>query len=168
MNQLTQAYREQIAKNLQNPVTLTPQTQYPANYPAPAPPSFGEPTQNDFGLPGAGMLNQRINLLVAGLGVLASTAITSLVKKYVPSVGRWAGIIAGAVLIAFGKGKGLVKDFGVGVLLGGTAIAFENFADGLAGRFGFSENAPFQEIRVTQGGLDGGLNPTSPGRRVKY
>lgn len=58
----------------------------------------------------------------------------------------------------------MIKDFGVGVLLGGIALAFENIAQMLTDRF--SERDAFSEQRTTWGGLDGGLQVTSPARRT--
>ena len=66
---------------------------------------FAEP-HNDFSLPGGSLINQNINLLYAGLGVLASGAIVSLVSKHLTMVpAKWAGIIAGVLLITLGKKK---------------------------------------------------------------
>lgn len=125
---------------------------------------FAEP-HNDFSLPGGSLINQNINLLYAGLGVLASGAIVSLVSKHLTMVpAKWAGIIAGVLLITLGKKNKMIKDFGVGVVLGGIALAFENISDMLTDRFG--ERKAFDEQRTTWGGLDGGLQVTSPERRT--
>ena len=128
---------------------------------------FQEPNnQNGFEAPNfRGLMNQSISLPVVGMGVLASGAIQALVTKHFPHLGKWTGIAAGAALIIFGKRQKVLKDFGVGVLLGGVAYAFEGIADSLTNRFNEPRRS-FEESRETWGGMDGGMDVMSPERRT--
>lgn len=126
---------------------------------------FNEPNQNGMALPRmGGLMNSNISLPVAAVGVLASGAVRSMAVKYFPQLDKWAGIAVGAVFILFGKRKKLIKDFGVGVLLGGIAYAFEDLSASLTSRF--AERKSFDEDRITWGGVDGGTTVMSPERRT--
>ena len=59
MQALTQASQmPQSGQRVENP------SQYPSLFPP-----FKEPNHDDFSLPGGGLITQKINVLVAGLGV---------------------------------------------------------------------------------------------------
>ena len=128
---------------------------------------FQEPqAQNGFESPNIrGLMSQNISIPVVAVGVLASGAIQAMVSKHVPQLGKWTGIAVGGVLIIMGKRQKLLKDLGVGILLGGIAYAFEGFADSLTGRFSEPRRA-FEESRETWGGMDGGMEVMSPERRT--
>jgi len=129
----------------------------------PMAPAFAEP-QNGFGMPNiGGMLKvQNANLLVIALGVIVSSTVGGFVTSMLPSVGKYATVIAGAVLLMLFK-SGVARDFGSGVLIGGLAELFS----GLGARLGSAVGGggEFAETRTTFGGSDG-VAVTSPDRRV--
>lgn len=123
---------------------------------------FAEP-QNGFSMPNiGGMLRvSNANLLVIALGVIVSSTVGGFVTSMLPSVGRYATVIAGAVLLMLFK-SGIARDFGSGVLIGGLAELFSGLGSRIGSAVGGGE---FAEMRTTFGGTDG-VAVTSPDRRV--
>lgn len=129
---------------------------------------FAEPSQNHFGMPSVGsfLKVQNANLLVITLGVILSATFGGFISGMFPSLGRYATIAAGAVLLLILR-SGAGRDFASGVLIGGLAQAFSGIGTSLSGMFGGGQNnmGEFAEVRTTHGGTDG-VSPRSPDRRV--
>lgn len=128
--------------------------------------SFAEPAQNGFGMPNiGGMLRvSNANLLVIALGVIVSSTVGGFVSSMLPSVSRYATVIAGAILLMVFK-SGIARDFGSGVLIGGLAELFSGIGQRIGGAVGGVTGGEFAEVRTTFGGTDG-VSVTSPDRRV--
>lgn len=129
---------------------------------------FAEPSQNAFGMPSVGsfLKVQNANLLVITLGVILSATFGGFISGMFPSLGRYATIAAGAVLLLILR-SGAGRDFASGVLIGGLAQAFSGIGTSLSGFLGGGQNnmGEFAEVRTTHGGTDG-VSPRSPDRRV--
>lgn len=125
--------------------------------------------QNGFGMPNIGSLLkiQNGNVLVIALGVIVSSSLGGMIMGYLPSMGQYATLLAGIGLIYFGKGKSVVRDLGVGVLIGGLAAMFSGLGSSLGAMLPgqTAENPPMMEDKVTYGGTDG-INPINPDRRI--
>ncbi len=128
---------------------------------------FSMKQDQEFGMPSVGsfLKVKDANVVVITLGVIMSSTVGGFVSRFLPSISQWAPVIAGALLIFFGKGKSVIKEFGIGVLIGGLAQVFS----GLGGQLGESFSLPMgrqvEEDRLTYGGSDG-VYPTQPDRRV--
>jgi len=140
----------------------------PAAISQPAGGMFAEPTQNSFGMPSVGsfLKVQNANLLVITLGVILSSTLGGFISGMFPSIGRYATIAAGAVLLLILR-TGAGRDFASGVLIGGLAQAFSGIGSSLGGMLGGGQNnmGEFAEVRTTHGGSDG-VQVRSPDRRV--
>jgi len=138
------------------------------NAPAAAPlPAFNEPRAHDgFGMPNIGGMFKvaNANLLVITLGVILSSTIGGWLTGMLPSVGKYATVMAGAVLLLVFK-SGVARDFASGVLIGGLAGLFSGIGSSLGGLTGGDMSMPMAEDRVTFGGSDG-VRVSSPDRRV--
>lgn len=129
---------------------------------------FNEDQQNDFGMPKIGSFLKVSdgNVAVITLGVIMSSTVAGFIAGWMPSMAQYAAILAGVAIIYFGKNKKLIRDFGIGVLIGGLAQMFAGVGSSLGGMIpgGMSEN--FEEtIKETYGGGDG-IYPVQPDRRV--
>lgn len=106
------------------------------------------------------------NVIVIALGVIFSSTVGGFITRFMPSYSQYATIIAGALIMYFGRSNGMLHDFGVGVLIAGLASAFSGIGGMLAGSAGAtSMNDVMSEDRVTYGGTDG-VYPTQPERRT--
>ena len=102
------------------------------------------------------------SLPVIAIGVILSSTVGGYLQRWLGNFAEWSAVIAGALIMYFGKRNAMLKDFGAGVLIGGLAAKFSN----LASSFGEPMSPAFEESRVTFGGVDGGMMVTSPDRRV--
>ena len=78
-------------------------TDNPTQYPSLFPPQFKEPNHDDFSLPGGNLISQKINVLVAGLGVLASSAIVAMIKNMCQLLGNGAELSRALFLLYWAK-----------------------------------------------------------------
>ncbi len=129
-------------------------------------PSFSQPTQNDFGMPGGSFLKLNdANLAVVTIGVIVSSSVGGMISNWMPSVSKYGTIIAGVAIMYVGKNKKMVRDLGAGVLIGGLAEMFSGLGSSLGSHFSQPNQNMMAEDRVTYGGTDG-IYPTQPDRRV--
>lgn len=109
------------------------------------------------------------NVLVIALGVITSQTVGGFVNRFLPMVGKFSTILAGLALMYFGKSKKLLRDFGVGVLLGGLASEFSGLGSRIGGMLGGQTSMPMdkmvEEDKMTYGGTDG-VYPVQPDRRI--
>lgn len=130
--------------------------------------------QNGYDMPNFGSMLKVSNGNVAtiAIGLILSASVGGLVMRWLPSVGKWGTVIAGLVIMYIAKtSKPMIRDIGIGVLLGGLASVFSGLGgslggilDGIGGN-GMSENMPMMEDKLTYGGGDG-VYPLNPDRRV--
>ena len=109
------------------------------------------------------------NIPIIALGVILSENVGSFVGRFTQqaTIVKWGAVLAGFILITVGKRNRMIHSFGAGVFIGGLATVFRDVVMNATGSLGLSEpSAAFQEQRVTWGGVDGGVNVTSPDRRV--
>ena len=107
------------------------------------------------------------NVIVIALGVIFSSTVGGFISRFMPSYSQYAVIIAGALIMYFGRSNGMLHDFGVGVLIAGLATAFSGIGGMLGGAAGGTSmnNDMMSEDRITYGGTDG-VYPTQPERRT--
>lgn len=147
---LTKANTEQI----QTPSVLKPEMF-----------SMPQNKEDDFGMPKLGgfLKVSNGNTAVITIGVVLSSTVGGYVSSMLPSHGQYASVIAGALIMYLGKKNNMLKDFGVGVLIGGLAQVFSGLGSMIPGM-----SMPKDEVRedkITYGGSDG-MYPTQPERRV--
>lgn len=119
--------------------------------------------QNDMSMPKIGSLMkiQNANVALIALGVVASTMIGSKLAGIIPQVGKFATIIAGAMILMFVR-NGPIRDIAAGVLIGGLA----ELVRGYTGMFGMpGQNMMSEDVKSTYGGGEG-VYPTQPDRRT--
>lgn len=128
-----------------------------------SPELFSQP--RDFEMPSIGSFFKisNGNVAVIALGVIMTSTVGGFLANWLPSISQYASIIAGALIMYIGKGKSIVKDFGVGVLIGGLAQLFSGLGSSLSGIFG--EKPMMMEDKITYGGGDG-VYPMQPERRT--
>ena len=130
---------------------------------AKTPNQFEEP-HDGFSMPGGNLLKvSNGNVLVIAFGLIFSTTVGGFIGRWLSGMAKYSSIIAGLAIMYLGKSKPMLRDFGVGVLLGGLAQVFGHLGSSLLG--GAAPEAEMQETRVTYGGTDG-VYPTNPDRRV--
>ena len=120
-----------------------------------------------FGMPkiGSFLKLSNSNLAVVTIGVVMSSTIggylSGILGGLAGGISKYSTIIAGLLIMYFGKGKGIVRDLGAGVLIGGLAQLFAGIGQSIMP----TSEPMMQEDRVTYGGGDG-VYPTQPDRRV--
>lgn len=119
--------------------------------------------EDDFSMPSIGSFTKvsNANVIVIALGVLTASYIGNMLTRFVPQVGKFAPILAGALIIVLGKNRGMLKDFGIGVLIGGLVELGRGYMPGMS----MPMNRQVEEDRMTYGGTDG-VYPVQPDRRV--
>ena len=130
-------------------------------------------TQNGMGMPNLSSITKINdgNVLVIALGVIMSQTVGGFLSGFLAQVGKYASILAGLALAYFGKNKKLIRDFGIGVMIGGIASAFGGLGSALTGAFqehmpGYNKDNQFEEqVKDTYGGTDG-IYPSQPDRRT--
>lgn len=177
-NMAGQYFRPENNQSMQNMFSQMPQQQQNQAMPN----MFAENNQNGMSMPNLGgfLKLNNANLLVIALGVIMASTIGGILSSMFSSVGALASfstIIAGLLLMYFGKSKPMMKDFGAGVLIGGLAVRFAGLGASLGGALqgvtggmsmmppGTNPGQQFQELKYTYGGSDG-VQPTTPDRRV--
>lgn len=126
-------------------------------------PQFEEP-KDGFSMPGGSFLKvSNGNVLVIAIGLIFSTTVGGFISRFMSGLAKYSAIIAGLAIMYIGKSKPMLRDFGVGVLLGGLAQTFGHLGSSLAGVGAPAEE--MQETRLTYGGTDG-VYPSNPGREV--
>lgn len=143
-----------------NPVMLNP--------PQLDPNLFSMPQNAQMSMPSIGsfLKVKSGNVIVIALGVIFSSTVGGFISRFMPSYSQYAVIIAGALIMYFGRSNGMLHDFGVGVLIAGLATAFQGIGGVLGGSVGgTSMNNDMSEDRITYGGTDGQY-PTQPERRT--
>ena len=127
-------------------------------------PQFEEP-RDGFSMPGGSFLKvSNGNVLVIAIGLIFSTTVGGFVSRWMSSLAKYSSIIAGLAIMYIGRSKPMLRDFGVGVLLGGLAQAFGHLGASL-GAGGADLVDDMQEQRITYGGTDG-VAPINPDRRT--
>lgn len=131
--------------------------------------------QNGYEMPNiGGMLKvNNGNVATIAIGLILSASVGGLVMRWLPAVGKWGTVIAGLVIMYFAKtAKPVIRDIGIGVLLGGLASVFSGLGgslggilDGIGGNGMNEPMPPMAEDRMTYGGTDG-VYPVNPDRRV--
>ena len=127
-------------------------------------------SQNGMNMPSIGSFLKinNGNVVVIGIGLILSSQIGGMVSRWLPSVSQYATIIAGLAIMYIAKSKPIIRDLGVGVLLGGLASTFSglgNSLGGILGGNGMAEQNTMMETRETYGGTDG-MYPENPDRKV--
>lgn len=123
---------------------------------------FAEP-HDGFAMPGGSLLKvSNGNVLVIAAGLIFSTTVGGFVSRFMASLAKYSSIVAGLAIMYIGRSKPMLRDFGVGVLLGGLAQVFGHLGSFLGGGAAPEELA---ETRISYGGTDG-ISVMNPDRRT--
>ena len=157
-------FEQGVNQLLVQPATV--QTNMPLNPPQLDPALF---SMNQTSMPSIGsfLKVKTGNVIIITLGVIFSSTVGGFITRFMPSYSQYATIIAGALIMYFGRSNGMLHDFGVGVLIAGLANTFSGIGGMLGGAAGGTSmnNDMMSEDRVTYGGMDGQY-PTQPERRT--
>lgn len=151
---------QQLAQLQSNPVQLNPQ-QLPDQL-------FSMPKGAEFEMPNIKTFLKLKdgNVIVITLGVILSSTVGGFLTQFFPGgMTKWASVIAGALIMFIGKNKGVIQDFGAGVLIGGLAQVFSGLGGMIGSGMSMPMNRQVEEDKLTYGGGDG-VYPTQPDRRV--
>lgn len=152
----------QVQQLLENPipkVSTNPAQLDPALFEMPKDQMMSLPSVNSFLRVKGG------NVIVITLGVIFSSTVGGFITRFLPSYSQYATVIAGALIMYFGRSNSMLHDFGIGVFVAGLAQVFSGIGGMLGGGQTSMNNDMMSEDRITYGGMDGQY-PTQPERRT--